>query len=110
MTFSGVLRYEFRMQIARASLWIAMAALGALFLTLGVHPAPAARLTADIAVAAVKLNWLGPMLAGVLLADRLVRERRLRTGELVRATGTSPLVQMWGSTSAPRPRSPCHSP
>lgn len=96
MTFAGVLRYEFRMQITRASLWIAMAALGALFLTLAVHPAPPGQLSADVAEAAVKLNWLAPMLAGVLLADRLVRDRRLRTAELIDATGTGPLVRVWG--------------
>lgn len=96
MTFAGVLRYEFRMQVTRASMWITMAGLGALFLTLAVQPAPPSRLTADIAEAAVKLNWLGPMLAGVLLADRLIRDRRLRTAELVDATGTGPLVRVWG--------------
>lgn len=96
MTFAGVLRYEFRMQITRASMWITMAGLGALFLTLAVDPAPPAQLDADVAEAAVKLNWLGPMLAGVLLADRLVRDRRLRTAELADATGTAPLVRIWG--------------
>jgi hypothetical protein len=96
MTFAGVLRYEFRMQITRASLWITMAALAALFLTLGVHPAPPGQLRADVAEAAVKLNWLAPMLAGVLLADRLIRDRRLRTAELVDATGTGPLLRLWG--------------
>lgn len=96
MTFAGVWRYEFRMQITRASLWITMAGLGALFLTLAVQPAPADRLGADVAEAAVKLNWLAPMLAGVLLADRLVRERKLRTAELVDATGASHWVRLWG--------------
>ncbi|WP_410812886.1 hypothetical protein [Micromonospora sp. 067-2] len=95
MTFAGVFRYEFRMQLSRASLWLGMAALAALLLTLAVHKAPPDQLGADIAVAAVKLNWLAPMLAGVLLADRLVRERRLRTAELITATGTNPIAQMW---------------
>lgn len=96
MTFAGVLRYEFRMQLARPSLWLAMAALAALLLTLAVHRAPPGQLTADLAVAAVKLNWLAPMLTGVLLADRLVRERRLRTAELLDATGVDPLLRLWG--------------
>jgi ABC-2 type transport system permease protein len=96
MTFAGILRYEFRMQITRVSLWLAMAALGALFLTLAVHPAPASQLGSDVAEAAVKLNWLAPMLAAVLLADRLVRERRLRTAELTDATGAGIAVRLWG--------------
>jgi hypothetical protein len=96
MTFAGVLRYEFRMQITRAAPWIAMAALGALFLTLAVHPAPRVQLGADIAQAAVKLNWLAPMIAGVLLADRLVRDRRLHTGELLDATGATAMTRLWG--------------
>jgi ABC-2 type transport system permease protein len=96
MTFTGVLRYEFRMQITRAILWIAMAALGALFLTLAVHPAPPERLGADIAQAGVKLNWLAPMVAGVLLADRLIRDRRLHTAELLDATGVMPAGRLWG--------------
>lgn len=96
MTFAGVLRYEFRMQITRVSMWITMTGLGALFLTLAVQPAPPGRLGPDVAEAAVKLNWLGPMLAGVLLADRLVRDRRLRTAELADATGTPLLVRVWG--------------
>ena len=96
MTLAGVLRHEFRMQITRRSLWITMAGLGALFATLAVRSGPPDRLAGDIAEAAVKLNWLGPMLAGVLLADRLVRDRRLRTAELVDATGASPLARLWG--------------
>ena len=96
MTFAGVLRYEFRMQVTRISMWITMAGLGALFLTLPVRPAPPGQLGADIAEAAVKLNWLGPMLAGVLLADRLVRDRRLRTAELADATGAGLLLRVWG--------------
>jgi hypothetical protein len=96
MTFAGVFRYEFRMQLARPSLWLTTAALAALLLTLAVHPAPTGQLGTDVATAAVKLNWLAPMLAGVLLADRLVRERRLRIAELVDATGADPLVRLWG--------------
>lgn len=96
MTFRAALRYEFRMQITRASMWISMAALGALLLTLAVSPAPPAALIPDVAEAAVKLNWLAPMLGGVLLADRVIRDRRLHVGELLDASGASPLSRLWG--------------
>ncbi|WP_030434588.1 hypothetical protein [Actinoplanes subtropicus] len=96
MTFIGVFRYEFRMQLRRPSLWLTMAALAALLLTLAVHPAAPGLLRADVALAAVKLNWLAPMLAGVLLADRLVRDRRLHTAELIEATGADPAARLCG--------------
>src|SRR5487761_722591 len=86
----GVLRYEFRMQIRRPALWLAF--LGIAFLVgrsvLSQLNDPffqqahfsTLQLAATITFLA---NWLAPLGVGILLADRLTRDRRTRVDELL---------------------------
>ena len=86
----GVLRYEFLMQIRRPALWLAF--LGFTFLaTRGITLAllrpdfpykhmPTLQLEALITLLT---NWLHPLGVGILLADRLKRDRRTRAEELL---------------------------
>ncbi|HZS75527.1 MAG TPA: hypothetical protein VFA41_02860 [Ktedonobacteraceae bacterium] len=85
--FLGVFRYEFRMQIHRPALWIAFSGLALLFLSryyqfLTTNPLHLPLLT-DIAAWTRNVNFILPVAVGVLMADRLPRDRRYRVEELV---------------------------
>lgn len=84
-TTLGALRYEFRMQARRKSVWIATL-LSSLVVVTGLsNPWNA---STDTSVNTVIGNWaivcnaFMPVVFGVLLADRLPRDRRLRVTEL----------------------------
>ncbi|HEY3994204.1 MAG TPA: hypothetical protein VGM01_15150 [Ktedonobacteraceae bacterium] len=86
----GVLRYEFLMQIRRPALWLA-------FLLLALLDARAVNaqvlnpyftvmhfsLWQRAAALAVQTNWLAPLGVGIMLADRLPRDRRTRVEEVL---------------------------
>jgi hypothetical protein len=87
----GVLRYEFLMQIRRPALWLA-------FLLFGLLDARSVAGQIDFyksfssihfsslqwaAFLAVLSNWLAPLGVGILLADRLTRDRRTRVEEVL---------------------------
>ena len=86
----GVLRYEFLMQIRRPALWLAFL-LFALLDARSVNgqlrePYFAAMHLSTLqiaAVLAVLTNWLAPLGIGILLADRLPRDRRTRVEEVL---------------------------
>lgn len=93
----GALRYEFRMQIRRPAVWITMLLLAALFtglLTQGplgmnayiTYIAPNSPIDVTVASWTALLNRGLPIGIGVLLADRLVRDRRTRADELFLST------------------------
>ena len=92
-TMSGVLRYEFRMQVRRPVLWLVFLGFALLdlraimsdlyddpmFRTIYMHMS-----TFQLAATVTSLtNWLPPLGVGILLADRLVRDRRTRVDELL---------------------------
>ncbi len=88
----GVLRYEFRMQLRRRSLWIAMGLVGAMqiliysrsghlsdyYKTL-LHTYPLASVVGDTIL---NVGFLLPAVFGALLADRLPRDRRTKVEEI----------------------------
>jgi len=84
ISFLGVLKYEFHMQLHRRALWISFIALG-LFLT-QFHQ-PWFRSITTPASASI-IYWTGivqsflAVVAGLLLADRLPRDRRMKVDEL----------------------------
>ncbi len=91
----GALSYEFRMQIRRPALWITMALLSALFISLygripgigtlitnAIHQHPVLTV---LAVWTLSVNRFLPIGIGVLQADRLPRDRRTRVNELLTA-------------------------
>lgn len=89
----GSIRYEFRMQIRRRSLWIAMLLVGTLQVLLYVSRASNLmaiynQLSLEQAVAelAIMLTFILPTAFGCLMADRLPRDRRTKVEELFIAT------------------------
>jgi hypothetical protein len=85
----GVIRYEFRMQIRRRSLWIAMLLVG--LLQIAIYAPQANRiiniyihlpLIQTVAELASMINFLLPTVFGCLIADRLPRDRHTKVEEL----------------------------
>jgi ABC-2 type transport system permease protein len=99
--FRGVFTYEFLMQMRRRALWVALAGgsvfVLAIFLS-GFPPPPALSLPLLERTASLLNASRGflPILFGILLADRLPRERRLRTTELLASLPASTSVRLWG--------------
>ncbi len=95
--FSGVLRYEYRMQIRRRSLWITYAVftllLGAILFgndsstiyKIIVHP-DGVPLSEAVVYWATIVNYHFPIVVGVMIADRLPRDRRTKVQELLTTT------------------------
>lgn len=86
-TLFGVINYEFRMQFRRLALWITFLCIPFLFLTRGGFRfflvfALNQPLLPLVAEWARSLNLLLPIAAGVLLADRLARDRKTRVDEV----------------------------
>ena len=84
----GALRYEFRMQVRRLALWIPFLFVAVVLLLSGaVHDLQVN--TAHLALTPLVVNWtydlnqVLPVIAGVLLADRLTRDRRTHIEELL---------------------------
>jgi hypothetical protein len=96
--FWGALRYEFRMQIRRPSLWIVFAIISLFFVV--SHQPWYRALTSSPADALV--YWTGiahgilAIVVGVMLADRLPRDRRTRVEELLETFPGSPGARLSG--------------
>ena len=98
------LRYEFRMQIRKRSVWIVPALTVALFLLIGgsllrdlfdpSERSPDARIT--VVGLAVQVHALMAIGFGCLLADRLVRDDRLRVAPILSATPAAPGARLVG--------------
>jgi ABC-2 type transport system permease protein len=97
--FTGVLRYEFWMQIRRPALWIT-AVLLSLFLLKSFRGFFLADngLTLDMNLGqwAEFLSGFYPIAAGLLLADRFSRDRKLHTDELLMTVPAATHVRLWG--------------
>ena len=105
--FSGVVRYEYRMQIRRRSLWIAYAIftllLGAIVFgndsstmyKILIHPATVP-LSEAVVYWATIVNYLFPIVVGVMVADRLPRDRRLNVQELLITTSSALRSRVFG--------------
>jgi hypothetical protein len=103
-TFGASLRYEFGMQVRKRSVWIVPALTLLLFLLIGgsllrdlFDPAerPAEPKTAVISLA-VQVHALLSIGFGCLLADRLVRDDRLRVAPILDATPAPPGARLLG--------------
>lgn len=91
-TMWGVLRYEFRMQVRRPVLWLVFCGFTLLDLSAIVSDLqnpPFRNLLMHMSLFQLAgtmtslTNWLPPLGVGILLADRLVRDRRMRVEELL---------------------------
>lgn len=97
---AGAVRYEFRMQIHRRALWaVVLAAAGLIAFRLRIDPAGRELGTSPLTIAAsvsgVTAFFL-PLAYGVLMSDRVPRERRLRTLEVLRSLPVGAGVRLWG--------------
>lgn len=104
--FGGVVRYEYRMQVRRRSVWIVLLGLGLLTL-LVVHPQ---RVTIDRGLKlcfdasmlnmsvtwAIAVNTILPLAFGILLADRLPRDEHLRVNALFAGLPVSQRLRLLG--------------
>ncbi|WP_277671456.1 hypothetical protein [Saccharomonospora viridis] len=97
----GVIGYELRMQLRKRSLWLVLGALLALeFGTQG--PNFPTNLPADTPLRqtmgawALTFNLIAPIGIGVLLADRLVRDRRLGVEDMLEGLPVRPGTRLWG--------------
>jgi ABC-2 type transport system permease protein len=91
-TFWGVTYYEYRMGIRRWGMWVAFALSGLLFtgnwLDL-VSTAPETTPHQWGGLVAVVCNLFTPVVGGIVIADRLVRDNKLGVHELLRSTPLS---------------------
>jgi hypothetical protein len=103
-TFGASLRYEFRMQVRKRSVWIVPALTVLLFLLIGgsllrdlfdpnERPAEARTAMAGLAIQVHGLLTIG---YGCLLADRLIRDDRLRVAPILDATPARPGIRLLG--------------
>jgi ABC-2 type transport system permease protein len=103
-TLGASLRYEFRMQVRKRSVWIVPALTLLLFLLIGgsllrdlfdpnERPAEARVAVANLAVQVHVLLTIG---YGCLLADRLIRDDRLRVAPILDATPAPPSARLVG--------------
>lgn len=83
----GAAGCEFRMQARRRVVWIVSAVLGLLvFWAYRWAPDPEATVTESMTLWAQRVQSLLPIGVGVLLADRLPRDRRTKVGEILETT------------------------
>ena len=87
LAVAGATRYEFRMQFRRLSVWIALGLFGLLLLAGPVYifsslpdDTPTSKM---VATWSLTLQYLSPIAFGLVLTDRLPRDRRTRTQELL---------------------------
>jgi hypothetical protein len=103
-TFGASLRYEFRMQVRKRSVWIVPALTVLLFLLIGgsllrdLFDPTERPAEARIAVAglAVQIHGLMAIGYGCLLADRLIRDDRLRVAPILDAAPAGPGARLLG--------------
>lgn len=93
--FFGVINYEFRMQIRRRAMWITFFSLGLLGSILGGPGATYRHLIDNpfhltllqlVAFWTSQVNTFMPIIFGIMLADRLARDRRTKVDELFLTT------------------------
>ena len=103
--FAATARYELRMQLRKPAIWIATAspfALYALFAVLGSDSTGLQRYRYETSPKLWMVDALGwftpvlPMIFGIVLADRLVRDRKLGVAELLDSTPTNPGARLVG--------------
>lgn len=89
--FLGLLAYEIRMSLQRVSVWLAFAFfplpyLLELFTPAGNQTTPLEETVGTLGFTLFQLNLYLPVIAGILIADRLVRDQRLNMAELQNST------------------------
>lgn len=96
--FRGVLCYEFRMQIRRPALWIVFV-LVSLFFLISHQPwyRPITSPVSDALIYWTGISWgILAIIVGVMLADRLPRDRRTRVEELLETYPSALSARLFG--------------
>lgn len=103
--FFGVAKYEFRMQIRRKAMWIAFLSLTLLGSILGGPGATFFRLIDNpfhltllqlVAFWTSQVNSFMPIIFGIMLADRMARDRRTKVDELFLTTPGASSLRLAG--------------
>src|SRR5262245_15614152 len=98
--FLGVSGYEFAMQLRRKAMWIGLAMISALlFFILSVRTGRSVNTDTPqeaLGYMASGLTFLLPIGAGLLLANRIPRDRSLRVEELLRVAPASGTTRLFG--------------
>ena len=103
--FFGVTNYEFRMQIRRKAMWITFLCLAFLGSILGGPGATFFRLTDNpfhltllqlVAFWTSQVNAFMPIIFGIMLADRLARDKRTKVDELFLTTPYASSLRLAG--------------
>jgi hypothetical protein len=95
----GTLRYEFRMQVRRWSVWLTLVLVSSITFLAGANEWHdlVIRPGRDVAILwALHANFLLPVGFGIILADRLVRDRRTKFQELLSTLPGSFAARLWG--------------
>lgn len=102
--FTASLRYEFRMQVRKRSVWIVPALTLVLFVLIGgsllrdlFDPGERSTEARTVVVGlAIQVHGLLSIGFGCLLADRLIRDDRLRVAPILDATPAPPMARLLG--------------
>ncbi len=99
-SFETAMRNEFRMQSRRRAMWLTMLGVSTLFPLLALH-ALDERFAQEGTLRAIAdwtnfLNLWVPIAYGIVLADRIPRDRRLRMDELFATFPTNQRYRLWG--------------
>lgn len=94
----GAARHEFLMQAQRKAMWPLVGGLALLPVIIPASYLSDRRfpLAAAVGQQALNLNTLAPVAVGVLLADRVIRDRRLRVDELLDSLPAPHGPRLWG--------------
>jgi hypothetical protein len=94
--FGGVVRYEYRMQVRRRSVWIVLLGLG--LLTLAIERATVGYTSGHDATVlwSLGVNTILPLAFGILLADRLPRDEHLQVNALFAGLPVSQRLRLLG--------------
>ncbi len=97
MTLVGVLRYEFLMQTRRPVVWLVLVLVALLSSFPFLQGLPTELTGLEVAAGVTHfMNTFMPIAFGILLSDRLPRERRLNTNELLASFPSSAGTRLWG--------------
>jgi hypothetical protein len=97
---AGAMRYEFTMQWRRWTMWLPVLAAAAIVLTFvskgRVAYYDTFSVPATVGTFALLFNFITPIACGLVLADRLARDRQLHVDEVLESLPASSRPRVWG--------------
>jgi len=95
-TLLGAARYEFAMQVRRPWVWVIVGGLALGGLLSGDVNDHAISLVQAVGDSAMYVNAFVLVVVGLLLSDRIIRDRRLRAEDLLISLPSSERARLWG--------------